>query len=110
MGLDWRSTVGLMSLVEALRAEGASVVLITHDLRLVSHYAEHLTVLEEGVLLAMGPTRQVLSQFDRLSAAFPSPPPLLALAQALAPDGSLGVPLTPQEMHAAILRVQERAR
>ena len=65
-------------------------LLVTHDLRLVSHYAEHLAVLEDGALLAMGPTRQVLSQFDRLSVAFPSPPPLLALARTLAPDGLTG--------------------
>lgn len=108
VGLDWRSTRQLMALVEGLRQEGATVVLITHDLRLVSRYADHLAVLEQGRLLKAGPTREVLSQFVELGEAFPSPPPLPALAAALSPEGALGVPLTAEEFYAAFARLEGR--
>jgi len=108
VGLDWRSTRQLMGLVEGLRQQGTTVVLITHDVRLATRYAQHMAVLEEGRLLQAGPIREVLRRFDALRAVFPSPPPLPALAAALAPDGALGVPLSAEEFYAAYVQLEGR--
>ena len=106
VGLDWRNTRQLMSLVEGLRREGTTVVLITHDLRLVTRYADVVAVLEEGRLLSVGSAREVLGQLGGWRAAFPNPPPLPALASALAPSGAMGVPLTAEEFYAAFRRLE----
>jgi branched-chain amino acid transport system ATP-binding protein len=40
---------------------GASVVLVDHDMDLVSATCEHLTVLDFGIVIADGPTQEVLT-------------------------------------------------
>jgi peptide/nickel transport system ATP-binding protein len=58
--LSQREILELM--VELARDSGVATLLITHDLGLVSRYAERVVVLEKGKLVESGPTRQVLTQ------------------------------------------------
>jgi peptide/nickel transport system ATP-binding protein len=56
--LSQREVMELM--VELARDNGVAVMLITHDLGLVARYAARVIVLEKGVLVEKGVTRQVL--------------------------------------------------
>jgi len=56
--LSQREVMELM--VELARDNGVAVLLITHDLGLVARYAARVLVLEKGVLVESGVTRQVL--------------------------------------------------
>jgi peptide/nickel transport system ATP-binding protein len=56
--LSQREVMELM--VELARLNGVAVLLITHDLGLVARYAQRVVVLEKGVLVEAGETRQVL--------------------------------------------------
>jgi peptide/nickel transport system ATP-binding protein len=58
--LSQREVLELM--VELARESGVATLLITHDLGLVSRYAERVLVLEKGVLVETGATQQVLTQ------------------------------------------------
>jgi len=58
--LSQREVLELM--VELARDSGVATLLITHDLGLVSRYAERVVVLEKGKLVEMGVTRQVLTE------------------------------------------------
>jgi peptide/nickel transport system ATP-binding protein len=58
--LSQREILELM--VELARDSGVATLLITHDLGLVSRYAERVVVLEKGKLVETGTTRQVLTQ------------------------------------------------
>jgi peptide/nickel transport system ATP-binding protein len=58
--LSQREVLELM--VELARDSGVATLLITHDLGLVSRYAERVLVLEKGVKVESGPTQQVLTQ------------------------------------------------
>ena len=49
-------------IVELARDSGVATLLITHDLGLVSRYAERVVVLEKGKLIETGRTQQVLTQ------------------------------------------------
>jgi microcin C transport system ATP-binding protein len=44
---------------EAKADQGMSILLITHDLNLVRHFAERVAVLNQGKLMECGPTKQV---------------------------------------------------
>lgn len=53
-GQDRQMTHTLMSLMESIRAQGVTVVMITHDMRLVQEYAERVVVMSEGEILYDG--------------------------------------------------------
>jgi energy-coupling factor transport system ATP-binding protein len=93
-GLDSRRTQRLLDRLDERRAAGATVLFITHDVRLVAEWATHVLLLHCGELLAQGPTRKILSQPDLLARAFVSPPPITRLSQALQPQGLRGNSLT----------------
>jgi energy-coupling factor transport system ATP-binding protein len=46
--------------------EGGSVVLVAHDLQLISEVADRVAVLEKGRIIRVGRTEQVLSDVDWL--------------------------------------------
>ena len=61
--LDTLSQREVMELMVELAAEhGVAILLITHDLGLVARYAQRVVVLEKGVAVETGATRQVLGQ------------------------------------------------
>ncbi len=86
-GLDWRSANDLMGRVAALHAAGHTILLVTHDMRLVAAYAPETLVMHEGRVLARGATRQVLSDAGAMEAAHIAPPQVTRLARALGPYG-----------------------
>jgi peptide/nickel transport system ATP-binding protein len=60
--LDTLSQREVLDLMVELTAEtGTALLLITHDLGLVAKYTEQVLVLEKGVLIEQGATRDVLS-------------------------------------------------
>lgn len=88
-GLDRRAAEGLMTILDGIVAEGRSVVLITHDMRLVGEHARRLVLLNEGKLLADGTSGVVMRQFDLIERAGIRPPPVARLSAELA---DLGMP------------------
>lgn len=98
-GLDARSAEELLSLAARLRAEGHTIILVSHDMRRVAAFAERCVILKEGRVLRDGPTREVFADADQLRQAFLAPPPVTQLAQALAPQIVLDTPLTAEEFY-----------
>ncbi len=88
-GLDRHASEGLMATLRGMVTQGRSVVLITHDMRLVGEHARRLVLLNEGRVLADGPTADVMLQFDLLERAGIRPPPVARLSADLA---ELGMP------------------
>jgi len=98
-GLDWRSTRILMEEITNLNRQGHTIILITHDMKLVAEFARQVLVLDEGRTLAYGPTRQVFQQEAILRQAFLAPPPITALAQRMRQYGLRGDSLTVDEFY-----------
>ncbi|MET4704163.1 ABC transporter ATP-binding protein [Frigoribacterium sp. UYMn621] len=59
--LDTTVQAGILDLLERLRDEGAAVLLISHDLAVVSRLASQVLVMSEGRVVESGPTHSVLS-------------------------------------------------
>jgi len=54
LGQDWGNMSRFMSFVEELNQAGASILLVTHDYKLVHHYARRVLLLKGGRLIGDG--------------------------------------------------------
>ncbi len=106
-GLDPITAREVMARVAAFHRAGHTVLLITHDMRLVAEWAPRTVVLHEGEVLFDGPTRTLFRRPEILAPAHLTPPPITQLAQRLAPWGMPADVLTVEEFVAAFTRVQE---
>jgi energy-coupling factor transport system ATP-binding protein len=86
-GLDRQGQQELMAAVAAANTLGKSVVLITHDMQLVAEYASRAVVLTAGQVLFDGTPRELFAQRDIIKQAQLALPPVVRLAQRLAPEG-----------------------
>ncbi|MGD2144160.1 MAG: ABC transporter ATP-binding protein [Anaerolineae bacterium] len=98
-GLDGASTRSLFDRLAELRDGGHTILLITHDMRLVAEWADDVLVLRRGHLVAQGSAREILAQADLLARVSVSPPPVTRLSQQLAHHGMRGDSLTIEEFY-----------
>lgn len=75
-GQDRARADELMTLLRDLNAEGTTVVIVTHDMQLVTEYARRTIVVAEGRIAADGPTDAVFADDALLTASGLSAPPL----------------------------------
>ncbi len=101
-GLDGQATGRLMATLEELVAEGRSVLLITHDLRLVAEHARRVVLVHEGRILGDGPPREILTDEALLARAGMVPPTIARLSRDLSRYGILPA-LTEAELAEAVL-------
>lgn len=83
--LDPRHQVQILNLYKTICSRGKTVITAIHDLNLASMYADRLLLLKDGVSVACGPPRAVLTM-DILSAVYDIPFDVLPH-----PDGHLWV-------------------
>lgn len=65
-GLDWPARRGVLERLEALNADGTSIVVVTHDLRDIASLADRIVVLADGTITARGSPEAVDSQLAAL--------------------------------------------
>mgnify|MGYP001017449213 CR=1 FL=1 len=83
-GQDRRSAEALMARLHDVAADGAGLVIATHDMELAAEHADRVLVLAAGRVLAEGPAREVLADAPLLERAGLRPPALVALTRAAA--------------------------
>ena len=88
-GLDERHVAHLLARIDERRARGHSVVLITHDMRLVAEHVPRCLVMHEGRLIADGDTARVLSDRALIERAHLDTPQVTRLARRMR---SVGMP------------------
>ncbi|WP_282847135.1 ABC transporter ATP-binding protein [Microbacterium oxydans] len=59
-GQDRARAAELLDLLQELRADGTTILIVTHDLQLVAEHASHVVLLAEGRVRATGPTAALL--------------------------------------------------
>ncbi len=75
-GQDRARADELLSLLSELNAEGTTIVVVTHDMQLVTDYADRTVVLADGRVLAEGPTAGIFADDALIARAGLRPPPL----------------------------------
>ncbi len=92
MGQDARGVALIGGIIEELKAEGRTLVIITHDIDFCAAHFERVVAMAGGRVLADGPAAEVLARADLLATTNVEPPQLVRLAQALGiPDAPLSV-------------------
>jgi energy-coupling factor transport system ATP-binding protein len=60
-GMDRGHKEDLRALVDGLAAQGAAIVIATHDVEFAAEFAERVVLLGDGVVIADGPSAEILS-------------------------------------------------
>lgn len=87
-GQDWAGVRSMMTLIDRLNTEGTTIVMVSHDLDLVAHHARRVVVMNDGAIIADGPTVDVLRQTSILRAAGVDTTETVALSLRLWPEAT----------------------
>ena len=82
-GLDFRECVKVMEIIRRLHEKGTTVVMVCHDMEVVGDFAERVIVMNDGQVVAHGPTFDVLRNRSVLEAASLVPPQIVDMSLAL---------------------------
>ncbi len=80
-GLDYRECCHIMDQIQAMnRRQQVTVIMVCHDMEIVSDYASRALVMAGGELLADGPVRAIFRDRDLMERASILPPQITGLA------------------------------
>jgi energy-coupling factor transport system ATP-binding protein len=85
-GLDRRNSQTIMSLLMVLHDNGKTIIMVTHDMRLVAEYADTVVVMANGESVFQGCPRDLFQRPDVLAAASLDQPPIWKIGQRADPD------------------------
>ncbi|MCJ2532478.1 MAG: ATP-binding cassette domain-containing protein [Candidatus Thermoplasmatota archaeon] len=106
-GLDSVESAQLMATLGVLRSEGMTIVLITHDMRLVAQHMDRVIVMSEGRIAFDAGVEEAFSDPDRLKRCKLLAPPITVLAQRLQAQGLLTEgATTPLQLVEQLVRVR----
>ena len=97
-GQDHRGCWMVAELIRKLNGSGATVIVITHDMRFVAEVAKRTVLITEGKILADMPTKEIFERVEILKTAQINPPQVALLARSLAGYGIPQNILTVSEM------------
>lgn len=95
---DYLGRHRIAKLAKKLNAAGHTVIMITHDMNLVTQYADRTVVMGNAEILLDGPTGRVFTEVETLKKTFIKPPPISLLAKELEPYGVPGDIMTVDSM------------
>ncbi|WP_289138132.1 energy-coupling factor ABC transporter ATP-binding protein [uncultured Brevibacillus sp.] len=81
-GLDYRGMQEMLELVRRLHESGHTIIVITHDMRLVAEYAQRVIVMQQGKVVCDGSPAQVFAEPQILASAQVVPPAIYRFGKA----------------------------
>lgn len=63
-GLDYRECMTVMETVRTMAERGCAVIMVCHDMEVVSDFAERIVVMADGSILDRGRTHELFSNID----------------------------------------------
>lgn len=94
-GQDMAQSLNIMEFLRTLNREGRTIIIVTHNMRLVAEYCNRVVVMHSGRIILDGGVRTVFSQPEKLREALITPPQITQLGHILA--GEYFSPLTVEE-------------
>ncbi|MDD4792633.1 MAG: energy-coupling factor transporter ATPase [Firmicutes bacterium] len=89
-GLDWLESLQILDYLEKLRREkDKTILIITHDMNIVSLYAKRVVVMANGRVIGEGTPREVFSQQELMAQAYLRRPAIADLSEILWGEVSL---------------------
>ncbi|WP_166980256.1 ABC transporter ATP-binding protein [Paramicrobacterium fandaimingii] len=82
-GQDRERADELMAMLQLLRAEGTTIIVVSHDMQLVAEYASRVVVLSDGTVAADGSAASILSDDALLRRNSLRQPPLARVMRGL---------------------------
>lgn len=101
-GLDSKDIDQLMQHIDVLNREGHTLILITHDMRLVAEHAKRVLVMAAGRILLDSDPRGSFSNLDLIKQSNLAPPPVTQLAHRLSRFDIPSDIFSPEELASAI--------
>ncbi|MGN0286683.1 MAG: ABC transporter ATP-binding protein [Atopobiaceae bacterium] len=83
-GLDYRECMTVMDTVSQMAQHGCAVIMVCHDMEVVSDFAERIVVMANGRILDRGQTGQTFAKQDLMRRASVAPPQIIQLSLELA--------------------------
>ena len=83
-GLDFRECEKVMAIIRRIHEQGATVIMVCHDMEVVADYATRCIVMSGGTVVDDAPTFDVLRNRDTLERASLVPPQIVDLSLELA--------------------------
>jgi energy-coupling factor transport system ATP-binding protein len=80
-GLDAEESVRMMNMIQSLNQQGHTILMITHDMSLVTDYATRCVLMKNGTILGNGPTRKIFSDPNLIRSASLDLPDLIRFTQ-----------------------------
>ncbi|MGP4078445.1 ABC transporter ATP-binding protein [Pseudalkalibacillus sp. R45] len=105
-GQDYASATKLLELCKNLQAQGKTVIMITHDIRLVCKWADSALVMHQGELIYDGDVKRLFMNEEVLKKASLIEPPISQLAKQLYPTNMDEAVITIDEF----LQTEERVK
>lgn len=99
-GLDWKSAMALMRVIQTMNETGHTIILVTHDMKVVCQFARSSLVLRDGQVLTYDDTRTVFKHSEVLKDTQIEPPQITELAKRMVPFGMSDDVLTVDEFYA----------
>ena len=87
-GLDYRECMTVMETVREMAERGCAVIMVCHDMEVVSDFAERIVVMTKGRIAARDEADAVFANDELMAAAYVEPPQVIALSKELAADVS----------------------
>ncbi|MCI2051256.1 MAG: energy-coupling factor transporter ATPase [Atopobiaceae bacterium] len=82
-GLDYRECMTVMDTVSEMANRGCAVIMVCHDMEVVSDFAERLVVMANGRILDRGAALDMFSDTSLMKEAFIEAPQIVQLSQVL---------------------------
>ncbi len=83
-GLDFNSSIKIMETLKKLTLKGKTVIIISHNMKLIHRFCNRVVVIHNGQLLLEGKPEKVFEKVEILSKISIKPPPIFEMAHELA--------------------------
>ena len=92
-GQDYKMSKEIMELLTELNIEGTTILIITHDMRLVAEYCRRVVVMSKGTIVFDGTPEKLFMEDDILELSSLSEPQSVRISKELVKQGFLRKPL-----------------